>query len=160
METIKDVEKTVEDEFNKDVDLVKDATGMDTWWVIWLNMEMGALKACSNGYYSVTPHGMPNMHDICSCNNYQGEAHILTMTKSSTVSWIQCVRNIPECEGLRQAFIRVVGGSEKWGSRQKKNGWPPRRTVSIRRFGGETWMVYGYGGSVSPKQYFCHCLAF
>ena len=31
METIKDVEKTVEDEFNKDVDLVKDATGMDTW---------------------------------------------------------------------------------------------------------------------------------
>ena len=34
METIKDVEKTVENEFNKDVDLVKDATGMDTWWVI------------------------------------------------------------------------------------------------------------------------------
>ena len=33
MDTIKDAEKAVEKEFNKDVDLVKDATGMDTWWV-------------------------------------------------------------------------------------------------------------------------------
>ena len=31
MDTIKDAEKAVEKEFNKDVDLVKDATGMDTW---------------------------------------------------------------------------------------------------------------------------------
>ena len=31
MDTIKDAEKAVEKEFNNDVDLVKDATGMDTW---------------------------------------------------------------------------------------------------------------------------------
>jgi len=36
MDTIKDAEKAVEKEFNKDVDLVKDATGMDTWMVITL----------------------------------------------------------------------------------------------------------------------------
>ena len=35
MEKVTEVEKIVEDEFNKDVDLVKDATGMDTWWDIW-----------------------------------------------------------------------------------------------------------------------------